>query len=114
MAIKGGIDASKVENLNGINFRMWKRKISYVLTHEKLLYTLNSVKPELDGENDSEIIKKQEKFIEDDLMTKATLLHNMKNNIIPLFEEYDTVKSMMEALDQKYGPQSDTHTIVIK
>jgi hypothetical protein len=109
MAIKSGIDASKVENLNGINFRMWKRKISYVLTHEKLLYTLNSVKPELDGENDSEIIKKQEKFIEDDLMAKATLLHNMKDNIIPLFEEYDTAKGMMEALDQKYGPRSDTH-----
>jgi hypothetical protein len=62
MTIKSGIDAFKVENLNGINFRMWKRKISYVLTHEKLLYTLNSVKQELDDENDEDIIKKQENF----------------------------------------------------
>jgi hypothetical protein len=61
MAIKSGINASKVEYLNNINFRMWKMKLSYVLTHEKLLYTLNSVKLELDDENDADIIKKQEK-----------------------------------------------------
>jgi hypothetical protein len=95
MAIKSGIDASKVENLNGINFRMWKRKLSYVLMHEKLLYTLNSVKPELDGENDVEIIKKQEIFLKDDLIARATLLHNMKDNIISLFEEYDTTKGIV-------------------
>ena len=61
MAIKSGIDASKVENLNGINFRMWKWKISYVLTHEKLLYTLNFIKLELDGQRDEEVVKKQKK-----------------------------------------------------
>jgi hypothetical protein len=47
-------------------------------------------------------------------MAKATILHNMKDNIIPLFEEHQSAKGMMEAFDQKYGPQSDTHTIVIK
>jgi hypothetical protein len=42
-------------------------------------------------------------------MAITTLLNNMKDNIIPLFEEHDTAKGMMEALDQKYGPRSDTH-----
>jgi hypothetical protein len=88
---------------------MWKRKISYVLTHEKLLYTLNSIKPELDGQQDRVIIKKQEKWLEDDLLARATLLHNMKSNIIPLFEEHNSAKDMMEALENKYGPRSDTH-----
>ena len=109
MAIKSGIDAFEVENLNGINFRMWKMKLSYVLMHKKLLYTLNSIKPKLDGESDADIMKTQENFLKDDLMARATLLHNMKDNIIHLFEEFDTTKGMMDALDQKYGPRSVTH-----
>jgi hypothetical protein len=47
MAIKSGIDASKVESLVGMNFRRWKRPISYVLTHEKTLYTLTTNKLEV-------------------------------------------------------------------
>jgi hypothetical protein len=42
-------------------------------------------------------------------MISATLLHNMKENIIPLFESYKFAKEMMEALEAKYGPRSDTH-----
>jgi hypothetical protein len=42
-------------------------------------------------------------------MARATFLHNIKDNIIPLFEEYEIAKGMMEALDQKYGPRSDTN-----
>jgi hypothetical protein len=46
MAIKGNIDSSRLESLNGMNFRMWKRHIVYVLTHEKTQYTLTSDKPD--------------------------------------------------------------------
>ena len=53
--------------------------------------------------------RNKKKNLKDDLMAGATLLHNMKENLIPLFEEFDTTKSMMEALNQKYGPRSDTH-----
>jgi hypothetical protein len=61
MAIKSGIDSSKVESLNGINFRMWKRHISYVLTHERTLYTLTTSRPEIIEENDGDAVKKREK-----------------------------------------------------
>ena len=33
----------------------------------------------------------------------------MKDNIIPLFEGHESAKEMMEALETKYGPRSDTH-----
>jgi hypothetical protein len=42
-------------------------------------------------------------------MDRATLLHNMKDNIISLFEGHKYAKEMMEALAAKYGPRSDTH-----
>jgi hypothetical protein len=46
--------------------------------------------------------------MEDDLMAKATL-YNMKDNIIPLFKEHEIAKEIMDALEEKYGPRSDTH-----
>jgi hypothetical protein len=58
MAIKSGIDSSKVESLNGINFRMWKRHISYILTHERTLYTLTTSRPKIIEENDGDAVKK--------------------------------------------------------
>jgi len=33
----------------------------------------------------------------------------MKDSIIPLFEGHEIAKDMMEALDKRYGPRSDTH-----
>ena len=81
MAIKNTMDSSRIEMLNGNNFRAWKCHISYLLTHEKTLHTLSTSKPD----DDSSWF--QNKWIEDDAMAKATMLHNMKDNIISLFEE---------------------------
>jgi hypothetical protein len=36
------------------------------------------------------------------------MLHHMKDNIIPLFEERPTSKDMMDALEYKNGCRSDT------
>uniref|UniRef100_A0A2N9F1D3 CCHC-type domain-containing protein n=1 Tax=Fagus sylvatica TaxID=28930 RepID=A0A2N9F1D3_FAGSY len=36
------------------------------------------------------------------------MLHHMKDNIIPLFEERPTAKEIMDALETKYGCRSDT------
>ena len=109
MAIKGSIDSSRLESLNGMNFRMWQRHIIYVLTHEKTQYTLTSEKPDRVDLIDGEAKKMQEKWEEDDLMGSATLLHNMKDNIIPLFEGHEFAKEMIEALETKYGLRFDTH-----
>ena len=39
------IDASKVEKLNGINYSMWKRRVSYLLIHDKTHYVTFIEKP---------------------------------------------------------------------
>uniref|UniRef100_A0A2N9F1W8 CCHC-type domain-containing protein n=1 Tax=Fagus sylvatica TaxID=28930 RepID=A0A2N9F1W8_FAGSY len=51
---------------------------------------------------------KRKKWDEDDALAKASMLHYMKDNIIPLFEERPTAKEMMDALETKYGCRSDT------
>ena len=45
----------------------------------------------------------KEKWDEDKTLAIASMLHHVKDNIISLFEEHDTAKEMMEALDTKYG-----------
>ena len=57
MAIKGSIDFSRLESLNVMNFRMWKRQIIYVLTHEKTQYTFTFEKPDSADLNDGEANK---------------------------------------------------------
>jgi hypothetical protein len=86
-----------------------EQHISYVLTHERTSYTLTSSRPEIEDENDGNTIKKKEKWMEDDLMAMATLLHSMKDNIIPLFEGHEVAKKIMKVLEEKYGPRLDTH-----
>jgi hypothetical protein len=67
---------------------------------------LSTIKP--DQSDDQEIKKLRKKWDEDDALAKASMLHHMKDNIIPLFEERPTAKEMMDALEMKYGCRSDT------
>jgi hypothetical protein len=45
--------------------------------------------------------------MENDLITKATLLYSMKDNIIHFFEGHETTKQIIDALKEKYGPRSE-------
>ena len=106
MVTKNSIDSSRIPVLNGINYRAWRCHISYLLTHNKTLYTLSTTKP--DHSDDQETEKSRKKWDEDDTLAKASMLHHMKDNIILLFEERFTAKEMMDALKTKYGCRFET------
>jgi hypothetical protein len=72
------------------------------------LYTLTSSRPEVEDEKD-DVVKKKKKLMKDDPMTRATLFYSMKYIIVPLFEGHETAKKIIEALEKKYGPRSNTH-----
>jgi hypothetical protein len=90
MVIKNSIDSSRIPVFNGINYKAWRCHISYLLTHDKTLYTLSTTKP--DQSDDQETEKLRKKWDEDDALVKASMLHHMKDNIIPLFEKRPTEK----------------------
>ena len=62
----------------------------------------------LDQSDDQETEKLRKKWDEDDALAKASMLHHMKDNIIPLFKERPTAKEMMDALETKYRCRFDT------
>ena len=83
--------------------------MKYLLTHERTLYRLSTTKPVPINKNDNEGIKARDNWEVDDSLAKASMLHHMKDNIIPLFEDKEIAKELMVALEAKYGPRSDTH-----
>ena len=106
MVTKNSIDSSKIPVLNGINYKAWRRHISYLLTYDKTLYTLSTTKPNQSDDQETEKLRK--KWDKDGVLAKASMLHYMKDNIIPLFEERPIAKEMTDALETKYGCRSDT------
>jgi hypothetical protein len=70
MVTKNSIDSSRIPVLNGINYRERRRHISYLLTHDKTLYTLSITKP--DQSDDQETEKSRKKWDEDDTLAKAS------------------------------------------
>ena len=70
---------------------------------------MSTTKPIPIDKNDNEGIKVKDNWEVDDSLAKASMLHHMKDNIIPSFEDKETAKELLEALEAKYGPRSDTH-----
>lgn len=75
----------------------------------RTLYTSSTIKPVPIDKNDNEEIKFKDKWEVDDSLAKVFMLHHMEDNIIPLFEVKEIAKRLMEALETKYRPRSDTH-----
>ena len=70
MVTKNSNDSSRILVLNGINYRVWRHHISYLLTHDKTLYTMSTTKP--DQSDDQETKKLRKKWDEDDALAKAS------------------------------------------
>jgi hypothetical protein len=67
---------------------------------------LSTAKP--NQSDDQETEKSRNKWDGDDALAKASMLHHMKDNIIPLFEERPIAKDMIDTLETKYRCHSDT------
>lgn len=81
-----------------------------MLTYEKTLYTLTTPKLSKDDSNSSASnIQTKEKWEEHNAWVKVLILHYMNDNIIPLYEDYETAKEIMDAIEAKYDLRSDTH-----
>ena len=64
---------------------------------------MSTTKPNQSDDQETEKLRKKW-----DEHAKASMLHHMKDNIIPLFEERPIAKDMMDALETKYGCLFDT------
>ena len=102
MATKNQIENVKVERLGNNNFCIWKRWISYLLTHERIIYTIQDDEPTIGSANWA-------KWQDDNELAKATILSHMNDDLIPLYEGLSTAKKITDTLEDKYGPKYETY-----
>jgi hypothetical protein len=83
--------------------------MEYLLTHDKTLYVLNNIESSPTDKSTEQEKKDHNKFIEDDQLARATLLTFMQDDLIRVFEDFDTAKRMMDEVRKKYDMTSETH-----
>ena len=49
------------------------------------------------------------KWEEDNALRKVTILNNMQDDLIPLYEGHDIAKEIMDLLENKYRPNFETY-----
>ncbi|KAK9278708.1 hypothetical protein L1049_028283 [Liquidambar formosana] len=59
--------------------------------------------------DDPNTLKLKEKWEEDDMLTRASILNHVQDDLIPLYEDFKSAKETMNALEDKYGPKSNTY-----
>ncbi|XP_074266327.1 uncharacterized protein LOC141588801 [Silene latifolia] len=107
-------ELSKLEPLDGMNYKRWSRKslmyfeqleIDYVLFFSTLLFihtaSVESTPPSsVAVKSNEETIKKHDK---DNKTAKFHLLTHMSNTLFDLFSVHKSAKTIWELLEKKYG-----------
>lgn len=112
MASKSVIaDLNKGEKLDGTNYDMWRRKITYLLNEQDVLETLEMFMVRPEEGNTTQHRPNKEAYdtqVKNDHCAPFTMLSNMHNDFIGEFENSPTAKEMWTMLKVKYGQTSAT------
>lgn len=101
------------QRLNGTNYDMWSRKIRYGLIHDNLESAIETDDPIL-VETPSDAEKGEyEKWQTHDKKVKSLMLMFMEDNLIKVFETYESAKKHWDALKEKYDAISDVNMQVL-
>jgi len=101
---------SKIEPLDGNNFKLWSQKLLIFFEQLEVDYVLFK-EPSMNGSNTTiessnvmivdDIAKK--KFEKDNRTVRGHLLNHMTNPFFDLFVTYKSVKEIWDSLEKKYG-----------
>lgn len=98
-------DLSKLEPLDGTNYKRWSQKLLIFCEQLEVDYVLfseppSSAKSAADTSKEEEAKKKYEK---DNKMVRGHLLNNMNNALFDLLVNYKSAKEIWDLLEKKYG-----------
>ena len=95
------------DKLNGENYGMWRRKISYVLEEKDVLEVLTNVLPTPAAnaprrDHDAYVVWKRK-----DVVARVTMLAAMTDDVICQFERHTTASAMWAALKADFDGTSE-------
>ena len=99
-------DISKIEPLDGTNYKRWSQKLLIFFEQVEAEYVLFSnapIIPKADEQAIAEATKALENYEKYNKFVRGHLLSNMPNNLFDLFVANKSAKSIWETLEKKYG-----------
>ncbi|XP_074271414.1 uncharacterized protein LOC141595349 [Silene latifolia] len=87
-------DMSKLDLLDGKNYRNWSEKLDFLLSKLKIDYTLTGTEAPENSERD---------FPADSKTCRGILLHYMMEPLFLIYSKLETAKDIWDALKTKYG-----------
>ncbi|GKC06751.1 hypothetical protein Tco_0998361 [Tanacetum coccineum] len=89
---------SKLDKFEGVDFRIWQKKMHFLLSSMSVVYVLTTLMPEDGGDNPTvEQVRKRAKWDNDDYICRGLILNGMSD---PLFDIYQNVKSFKELYNE--------------
>ncbi|GKE66275.1 hypothetical protein Tco_1520436 [Tanacetum coccineum] len=93
---------AKLENFKGVDFRIWQKKIHFLLSNMSVIYMLTTHIPE-DGENATiKQIRRRNKWDNHDYVSRGLILNGMSDPLYDIHQNVESSKELWDSLEAKY------------
>ncbi|GJW67336.1 zinc finger, CCHC-type containing protein [Tanacetum coccineum] len=94
---------AKLEKFEGLDFRIWQKKIHFMLSSMSVVYVLTAPMPEDGGENPTvEQVRKRAKWDNDDYVCRGLIPNGMSDSLFDVYQDVETYKELWDTLEAKY------------
>ncbi|GKD54087.1 hypothetical protein Tco_1287474 [Tanacetum coccineum] len=86
---------AKLEKFEGVNFRIWQKKMHFMLYSMSVVYVLTTPMPEDGGENPTvEQVRKRAKWDNNDYVYRCLILNGMSDSLFNVYQNVETYKEL--------------------
>ncbi|GJZ63396.1 zinc finger, CCHC-type containing protein [Tanacetum coccineum] len=94
---------AKLDKFEGVDFRIWQKKMHFLLSSMSVVYVLTTPMPDVEGDNPIvEQVKKRAKWDNGDYVYRGLILNGMSNSLFDIYQNFETSKELWDTLEAKY------------
>nr|GEV69029.1 zinc finger, CCHC-type [Tanacetum cinerariifolium] len=93
----------KLEKFARVDFKIWQKKMHFMISSMSVEYVMTTPMPEDGGENPTvEQVRKKAKWDNDDYVCKGLILNGMSHSLFDIYQNVETSKEVWDTLEAKY------------
>ncbi|CAM8943510.1 unnamed protein product [Rhodiola kirilowii] len=92
----------KLDKFEGTDFRRWRKKMHFLLTHLKVVYVLSTPCPEVGDNAAVGAFRERSKWENDDYIARGHILNGMIDPLFDLYQNVESAKELWDTLEAKY------------
>ncbi|CAM8922792.1 unnamed protein product [Rhodiola kirilowii] len=92
----------KLDKFEGTDFRRWRRKMHFLLTHLKVVYVLSTPCPKVGDNALVGAFRERNKWENDDYIARGHILNGMSDPLFDLYQNVESTKELWDTLEAKY------------